>query len=75
MSSVRTQLAAAVRRVNAAYHRTPDAEHIDIFSDQWVHLEREVDCALAAGDDLAARKAIEQWESHALTTFAEASRG
>lgn len=69
MISVRAQLAAAVRRVNAAYNRVPNADEIDVFSAKWRKLESDVDTALAAGDDLKARDAIREWEHHALVTF------
>ena len=73
--SVNNLLAATVRRVNARYSQLEDPEHVDVFTDRWIALEREVDTAVAAGDDLAAEKAIRAWEHHALKTFEEAHDG
>lgn len=72
--TVNAFLATAVRRVNARYAQVEDPESIDIFTDRWRHLERQVDTALAAGDDLAAERAIRAWEHHALVTFTEMNR-
>lgn len=68
-------LAAAVRRVNARYSQVDDPESLDVFTDRWISLEREVDTALAAGDDLEAEKAIRAWEHHCLKVFTEANDG
>lgn len=65
---VSTELAAALRRINARYNLVPIdlRDGIDIGGAEWSKLELRVDRALAAGHDAEARAAITAWEGHAL---------
>lgn len=60
-------LAAAVREVNAAFMRIPEAARPDVAT--WTPLEQEVDAACAAGDRERALRAIEAWRGHWVTLF------
>jgi len=62
MPGISTELAAAVREVNAAYMRIPEADRPD--AAVWLPFEEEVDAACAAGDRERALKAIEAWRDH-----------
>ncbi len=66
--SVREELAAAVRRVNAGYARlpAPTRESIEI---AYGGLGAEVDAAIAAGDRERAEAAIRAWREHWLAEF------
>jgi hypothetical protein len=60
-----TALAAAVRRINAAFYAIPEPYRPDLNSDRWRQLEDELDQARAAGDTDAALAAVNAWEAHA----------
>jgi hypothetical protein len=70
LPGIRTELAGAIRRVNAAYlaiperHRPPAAP--------WPALEAEVDAACAAGDRDRALAAITSWRDHHVSRFTAA---
>jgi hypothetical protein len=72
-TSIRAELAAAVRRVNAAYAALPPsvAESIDIAFDGF---EAEVDSAILAGDRARALDAIAAWRGYWLDRFEKAAR-
>jgi hypothetical protein len=65
MNSVRTELAAAVRRVNAIYARRGDPKP-EVVGGDWDRLEAEVDAAIKDGDRDRALAAIRAWEAHAM---------
>lgn len=71
--SIRTELAAAVRAVNAAYNGLPVSarKQIEIAYDG---LDREVDAAILADDRDRADAAIRAWKQHWLGVFEEAAR-
>jgi hypothetical protein len=70
LSGIRTELAVAIRRVNAAYlaiperHRPPAAP--------WPALEAEVNAACASGDRDRALAAIAAWRDHHVSRFTNA---
>jgi hypothetical protein len=66
--SVRAELAAAVRAVNAAFNRLPESAktRMDLSVDG---LEGEIDMAIRAGDRDRAVKAIAAWRDHWLDNF------
>jgi hypothetical protein len=70
--SIRAELAAAVRAVNAAFHRLPAdvQDHLDVRTDP---VEAEVDKAILAGDRECALAAIRAWREHWLAEFEEAA--
>ena len=74
MISVNSRLALAIRRLNAEYARIPNRDSVDIFTDDFIRLEGEIDTALAAGNDPAAFAAIERWEAECLRIFKEATK-
>lgn len=59
-------LAAAIRRINAAFYAIPEPYRPDPNSDRWLALEAEIDRACAAGDADAALIAIARYEGHAM---------
>ena len=65
-NSTRCELAAAIRRVNAAFNRCPPSVRPAVDGDAWRDLEAEIDRASAKGDREVALLAIERWESYAL---------
>ena len=65
----RTELTAALGRVNAAYSRLPEDRRPDIVGEDWLGLESEIDRACAADDREAAAGAIAAWETHARSVF------
>lgn len=71
--SVRAELAAAVRAVNAAYARLPRPaqDRIDIYTDG---IEGEIDAAILAEDRDRALAAIRAWQGYWLDRFARAAR-
>lgn len=66
MNSIRTELAAAVRKVAAAYRQTPEAIRPEVDTARWRELEAEIDSLIAKGDRESALLAIEQWQAFAL---------
>ena len=72
-TSTRTELAAAVRAVNAAFARLPREiqDHIEIASDD---LDRELDRALLADDRRRAMAAINTWRDHHLAQIRRVRR-
>jgi hypothetical protein len=64
VTGVRSELAAAVRAVNAAYARCSEPKP-DVIGQTWSELEREVDGAIKDGDRDRALAAIADWEAHA----------
>ena len=71
--SIRAELAAAVRAVNAAFARLPreTQEQIEIATDD---LDRELDRALLADDRRRAMAAINAWRDHHLAQIRRAAR-
>ncbi len=69
--SIRAELAAAVRAVNAAYNRLPENRRPVIAYDA---LDRELDAACVADDRERATAVISEWRDHWLSTFAEAGQ-
>ena len=68
-TSIRTELAAAVRAVNAAYYRLPVEGRPDPAA--FDPLEAEVDAACLDEDRDRALAAIRAWRQHWLARFAE----
>lgn len=64
LPGVNYELAAAVRRVNAARSRLPEPLP-DVTGERWHELEREVDRLCGAGDREGALRAISHWEQQA----------
>jgi hypothetical protein len=62
--SIRAELAAAVRRVNAAYYRCPEPRP-EVIGQTWSRLEFEIDAAIGSDDPGRALRAIAAWEAHA----------
>lgn len=60
------ELAATIRRVNAASRRNPNAAGSKI-AESWTALEEDVDRHCTSGDAASARSAIERWESSMLS--------
>jgi hypothetical protein len=73
-NSVRAELAAAVRAVNAAFNRLPAhlQDRLDVTVDP---LEAEVDAAVQAGDRDRALETIAAWRDSWLRRCEEASNG
>jgi len=71
--SIRTELAAAVRAVNAAFNRLPREaqDALDVTVDG---LEGEVDAAILSDDRDRAMRAIRAWRGHWLHRIKEAGR-
>lgn len=67
LPAINEQLAAAVRKVNAAFYAIPENVRPDPAG--WDGLDREVDAACAARDRERALAAIAAWEGHWLSTF------
>ena len=62
--SIRAELAAAVRRINAAYYRCPEPRP-EVIGQTWSRLETEIDAAVRSDDrDSRALRAIAAWEAH-----------
>lgn len=73
MSSVRSELALAVRVVNLAFGKlTPEQQ--DAVDTEYDDLDRELDMALNAGEEARARAAIESWRDHNLAQFGRAAK-
>jgi hypothetical protein len=64
LPGVNTELAAAIRRVNALYARCPEPRP-DVDGSRWRELEAEIDHHTAVGDRDGALHAIREWEAHA----------
>ena len=62
--SIRSELAAAARRVNAAFYRCPEPRPT-VIGETWSKLEAEIDAAITHGDDDRTLRAIHEWEAHA----------
>lgn len=65
LAGVDAELAAAVDRVAAAYHRLPEPRP-DIAGERFHRLEAEVDRLCGAGDREAALRSITTWERETL---------
>ena len=72
LPGLNAELAAAIRRVGAAYNRCPPAVRPEVNSDHWRQLEAEIDAAAARGDRDTALVAIEQWEHVAMAELGRA---
>lgn len=72
-NSIRTEHAAAIRAVNAAYNRLPrSAQNAMLIT--YDDLDVEVDVAVASGDRIRALAAITRFRDHWLAEFVEAAR-
>jgi hypothetical protein len=71
LPGVNTELAAAVRAVNAAYNRLPQEGRPDPAA--FDPLEQEVDAACLSEDRERALAAIREWRNHWLGLFQEAA--
>ncbi len=70
---VRYELAAAIRQVNAA-HAEAGAPELAGLKEAWISLDRSLSLATIAGDDRAARTAVDAYRERALASIDEASR-
>jgi hypothetical protein len=70
-NSVRTELAAALRSVAAAYRQLPDDKRPDV---SWAATDDILDEALTAGDRETALRAINDWKAHWMGLFSAVSR-
>lgn len=72
-NSVRSELAAAIRAVNAEFLRLPEAarSQLDLSTND---LDRELDRALLTDDRGRALKAIESWRDHHIALIRRAAR-
>ncbi len=61
--TIRAELAAAVRAINAGFNRLP-AEMQDRIAINYDGLEGEMDAAILAGDRIRALAAIRAWRGH-----------
>ena len=65
-NSIRTELAAALRSVAAAYRQIPLDQRPDV---SWAATDDVLEEALTAGDRKAALEAIDDWKKHWLGLF------
>lgn len=72
LPGINAELAAAVRRVNAAYVRLPESVRPDIGG--WNALDAELDAACAGDDRERAVEAIREWANYYLAMFEEVAR-
>ena len=72
-NSIRNELAAAIRAVNAAFARLPEAarSQMDLSTDD---RDRELDRALLQDDRARALAAINSWRDHHLALIRRAAR-
>jgi hypothetical protein len=72
-TTIRAELAAAVRKVNAEFHRLPAEaqDRLDVRTDP---VEAEVNAAMLAGDRDRAMAAIRCWREHWLDRIERATR-
>jgi hypothetical protein len=68
--TIRAELAAAVRAVNARFNALPEFRRPDI---HWDGVDAEVDAAILSGDRERAIRAIEAWKHHHLALIEEAA--
>lgn len=71
--SLRAEIAAAVRSVNASFNRLSKSVQ-DAIEIGYDGLEVELDAAVASGDRDRALAAIRAWREHWLATFKEAGK-
>lgn len=72
MTSIRTELAAAIRVVNAAYNRLPTEVQDQVEVAAFDPLEAEVDAACLSDDRERALAAIRAWREHWVAEFERA---
>lgn len=70
-NSIRTELAAALRAVAAAYRQLPADKRPDV---SWAATDDVLEEALTAGDREKAPEAIAEWKSHWMGLFAAVTR-
>ena len=68
--SPRAALAAAIRRVNAAFYRLPEPR--PLLGWVWHQHEREIEAAFAGGDTQRILRSIIAWEEAAVAVLDEA---
>lgn len=74
LPSIQAELAAAVRRVNAAYNRAGEPENARLTGPEWDKAETAVNAAIASGERGPALRAIDTWEKLCLDRIKEAGR-
>ena len=74
LPGVGNSLAAAIRRVNAAYNRLPESDRPEVDNEVWRRMEHAIDDACSVGDLEAALEAISDWETFALRELEEAAK-
>lgn len=70
-NSIRTELAAAFRAVNASYHRLPADRRPDV---SWGATDDLLELALSSADRDRALEAVAEWKTTWLALFEEAAR-
>jgi hypothetical protein len=70
-NSIRTELAAALRSVAAAYKAIPEDQRPDV---SWAATDDVLEAALTAGNRQQALAAIADWKSHWLGLFSAVAR-
>jgi hypothetical protein len=70
-NSIRTELAAALRAVAAAYRQLPVEKRPDV---SWAATDDVLEAALTAGNREQALEAIREWRTHWFSLFEEAAR-
>ena len=72
-TTIRTELAAAYRAVNAAYARLPRSAQASVVI-AYDGLEAEIDASILTDDRNRALAAIRAWKSYWLSRFEESGR-
>jgi hypothetical protein len=72
-ASIRTELAAAIRKVNAEFARLPRQVQDSIVI-SYDDLDKEIDAAILADDRARALAALRAWVQHWLATLEEAAQ-
>lgn len=71
--TIRAELAAAIRTVNAAYNRLSTSAQ-DAIEIRYDGLEAEIDRAIHADDRPRAERAIRAWRGHWVSEFERAAK-
>lgn len=66
-TSTRTELAAVVRAVGAAFNRVPESSRPDV---AWSEVDDLLEAGIVSGDRAQAMAAIEEWKQRHLDLFA-----
>lgn len=72
-SPVRVELANAIRAVNARHAEVGAPESAQLKA-AWVRLDKSLSLAVLAGEDAAARRAVDNYRAEALAAIEQAAR-